>query len=108
MDSIQIISALDLHILVDLTAHTYNGRIELAASKPSAFVVNYLGFPGTSGCPGFDYSMVDKYTVPADNGASYFSEKLIYLPYSYQANKMPDIEVFYYFCHISALSFCFS
>lgn len=56
-DATMAVKALDLDILVDITSHTYNGRIAIAALKPAPLVINYLGWPGTTGCDGFDYSM---------------------------------------------------
>lgn len=81
--------ALSFDILIDLTSHTYNGRIDITALKPAPIVINYLGYPGTTGCPGYDYSMVDKGVAPPETHRQLFSEKLIYLPYGYQANHMP-------------------
>lgn len=109
------VSSEGMHILVDLTSHTYGGRIAIAARRPAAVVINYLGFPGTSGCAGFHYSAVDARVVPPDvlgvgarsgagagagvgasAGASAgvgvgagFSEKLLLLPHSYQSNSLP-------------------
>jgi len=83
------IRALGLDVLVDLTAHTYNGRVAIAALKPAAIVINYLGFPGSTGCRGFDFSMVDAAVVPPEVARELFSERLLYLPGSYQANSMP-------------------
>jgi hypothetical protein len=51
-------------------------------------VVNYLGYPGTTGCDGFDYNIVDASTAPPEISTG-FNERLVYLPYNYQANDMP-------------------
>ena len=88
-DASDRVRMLDLDVVIDLTSHTYNGRIAIAALKPAPLVINYLGYPGTTGCTGFDYSMVDKGVVPPEFARDLFSERLIYLPYSYQANSMP-------------------
>ena len=84
-----IINGHNIDILIDITTHTYNGRINIAASKPAAVIINYLGFPGTTGCAGFDYTMVDSKVVSPETSRELFSEKLILLPSSYQANFMP-------------------
>ena len=84
-----IANTLEIDILIDLTAHTYNNRLSIAAMKPSPIVINYLGFPGTTACTGFDYSMVDARAVPPEIASSLFTERVIYLPFSYQANSMP-------------------
>ena len=86
------IHSMSIDILVDITAHTYNGRIDIVALKPAPITINYLGFPGTTGCAGFDYTMVDRFVVPPEMHRKAFTENLIYLPYIYQANNMP-IEV---------------
>jgi len=83
-----MIAAAQLDILVDITSHTYNGRIDLAALNPSNVIINYLGYPGTTGCRAFDYSMVDARVVPPESARG-FTEKLIYLPYNYQSTAMP-------------------
>jgi predicted O-linked N-acetylglucosamine transferase (SPINDLY family) len=40
----------DIDILIDLTAHTYHGRIGIGSRRPAKLVANYLGYPGTTGC----------------------------------------------------------
>jgi protein O-GlcNAc transferase len=87
-DAAQMVSEMDLDILVDLTTHTYNGRVDIAALKPAFIVIGYLGFAGTSGCSGFDYALVDRVVVPPESAGS-FDERLVYLPHSYQTNNMP-------------------
>jgi len=47
--------------------------------------VNYLGYPGTSGTNYLDYIIADKVLIPKDN-QKYYSEKIVYLPDTYQAN----------------------
>ena len=74
-----------LDILVDLKGHTTNSRLEISALRPAPIQVNYLGFPGTSGAKFFDYFITDNVTTPKEL-APYFSEKLIFMPNSYQIN----------------------
>ena len=82
------LNRLDLDILIDITSHTYNGRIELVARKPAGIVMSYLGFPGSSGCEAVDYYIASARTIPPE-AASGYSERLVYLPRSYQSNDMP-------------------
>ena len=84
-----LINDLQIDILIDLTTHTYRGRIHIAASKPALLTINYLGYPGSTGCSGFDFAMVDAMVVPPESSHTLFSERLLYLPYTYQANYMP-------------------
>ena len=88
--AVRFIRSFNLDIIVDLTAHTTGGRIDISAARPSTIMINYLGYPGTTGCSGFQYNMVDSITAPPDILAKSFSEKMIYLPGTYQSNDMPD------------------
>ena len=80
---------MNLDILIDITMHTFNGRVQIPASKPAPIIINYLGFPGTSGCKGFDYIMLHPLLVSPESSLHGVSEKLIYLPDIYQSNYMP-------------------
>ena len=48
-----LIRSFELHVLVDLTAHTTGGRMGLSAAGDDAtssrITINYLGYPGTTG-----------------------------------------------------------
>jgi glycosyltransferase involved in cell wall biosynthesis/tetratricopeptide (TPR) repeat protein len=146
----QVIASHQIDILLDITSHTYNNRIKILSFKPTGILINYLGFPGTTGCRRnyyfrlnkegklnledsailaiqypianeYDYTIVDRFISPPDyliqkkrkfsferkqdlqqteqssvwtagDSSLYysvFSEKLIYLPFSYQSNYMP-------------------
>jgi protein O-GlcNAc transferase len=72
-------------ILVDLKGYTACARPQILALRPAPIQVSYLGYPGTTGMPAIDYAIVDRYVVPPDHQSG-FSEQLVYLPHSYQAN----------------------
>ena len=151
-----------LDMLVDITSHTYNNRMRILSFQPAPLLINYLGFPGTTGCRAnsffllsgadrgvgkgeegegvseedrlllslrypvpaeFDYSILDRFVAPPDylvqprtttsterrmrardgaaegrgvgmgNGSALFfrvfSERVLLLPFAYQANYMP-------------------
>ncbi len=88
-DAYQMIKELNLDILVDLMGHTTKNRIGIVANKPAPLVVNYLGFAGSSGCSAVDVSMVDRVVSPPEYVSECFVEKVVYLPYTYQANTLP-------------------
>lgn len=46
--------------------------------------MNYLGYPGSLGNNSIDYIIADRNLIPEDS-QKYYSEKLLYLPYHYQA-----------------------
>lgn len=85
-----------IDVVIDITGHTYNNRIGISSLKPAPVMINYLGYPSTTGCAAFDYSMVDHWVSPPDYVAArkVFTESLIYLPFSYQANMMPTAPLF--------------
>lgn len=72
-------------ILVDLKGYTTDARPKILALRPAPVQVSYLGYPGTTGSRAIDYAVVDHYIVPLDQEPC-FSEQLVYLPDSYQAN----------------------
>lgn len=77
--------ALDLDLAIDLTGHTRNARMGLFARRLAPVQAGYLGFPGTTGADYLDYVIVDEVVVPREH-FPYFSERVVWLPHSYQAN----------------------
>lgn len=76
---------LSIEIAVDLTGFTRDGRTGIFAHRAAPVQVSYLGYPGTIGADYIDYIIADK-TVIAPKLESCYSEKIICLPNSYQAN----------------------
>ena len=74
-----------IDILIDLDGYTDNNRLQIFAIKPAPIQVTYLGFPGTTGSTFMDYMITDHIVTPK-NHSKYYSEKLIYMPDSYQVN----------------------
>jgi predicted O-linked N-acetylglucosamine transferase (SPINDLY family) len=72
-------------ILIDLTGYTQHARTQVLAMRPAPIQVNYLGYPGTMGAAFIDYILVDDFIAPSSR-QPFFSEKLVQLPGSYQAN----------------------
>jgi protein O-GlcNAc transferase len=85
IDAARRIYADEVDILVDLKGHTRGARLGILASRPAPIQVHYLGFPGTTGADFIDYLITDRIVTPVEH-ASYYSEKLVYLPHSYQVN----------------------
>ncbi len=84
----EISIAEEIDIAIDLMAHCNNGM----ENRFGAFVigcaplqVNFLGYPGTSGAKSIDYIIADKNLI-SDENKKFYSEKIIYLPNSYQPN----------------------
>ena len=76
---------LNIDIAVDLTGFTQYARTGIFSHRPAPIQVNYLGYPGTLGADYMDYIIADKTLIPLEFQSCY-SEKLVYLPNSYQVN----------------------
>ena len=72
-------------LLVDLMGFTKGARTAVLARRPAPIQVNYLGFPGTMGARFIDYIVADKIVI-ADEQRAFFSEKIVYMPFTYQPN----------------------
>lgn len=80
------------HVLMDMQSHTWGSRIEIVAARPSPIQVNFLVFPGTTGATFADYIIADKFVAPPHQQHS-FSEKLVFMPATYQVNFYPASSV---------------
>ncbi|MDG4550141.1 MAG: tetratricopeptide repeat protein [Candidatus Contendobacter sp.] len=81
----QLSRDLQIDIAVDLGGHTKDSRPGIFAHRAAPVQVNYLGFPGTMGAEYIDYIIADSTLIPLES-QGYYSEKIVYLPYSYMAN----------------------
>ena len=79
------IRAAEIDILVDLHGLTAGCRPNILAQRPAPVQMTYIGFPGTTGLPGVDYVLADRYIIP-EASARYFSEKPLYMPNCFQVN----------------------
>jgi predicted O-linked N-acetylglucosamine transferase (SPINDLY family) len=76
---------LSIDIAIDLKGFTKNSRTGIFSCRAAPIQVNYLGYPGSMGSKYIDYLIADKSLIP-DQSQQFFSEKIVYLPNSYQAN----------------------
>jgi protein O-GlcNAc transferase len=81
----QLSRSLNIDIAVDLKGFTQNSRTGIFSHRAAPIQVNYLGYPGTMGAEYIDYIVADITLIPADSQSCY-SEKVVYLPNSYQVN----------------------
>ncbi len=71
-----------LDIGVDLMGFTKNNRMRIFSYRIAPIQINYLGFPGTTGCKEIDYIIGDKIIIPDEFRKNYL-EKVIYMPQCY-------------------------
>jgi protein O-GlcNAc transferase len=81
----QQIYADGIHILVEMSGHSRDTLLPIAALRPAPLQVSYLGFLGTTGADFIDYVLADEIVVPKAH-TPYYSEKIVHLPHCYQAN----------------------
>jgi predicted O-linked N-acetylglucosamine transferase (SPINDLY family) len=79
------IQAEEIDILVNLNGYFGEDRMGVFARKPAPIQVNYLGFPATLGAGYIDYILADRIVIP-EADKRFYSEKVVWLPDSYQAN----------------------
>lgn len=76
---------LQIDIAVDLMGFTEHSRPGVFALRAAPIQVNYLGYPGTMGADYIDYIIADRTLITAES-RPHFSEKVVYLPHSFQPN----------------------
>ncbi len=74
-----------IDIALDLKGFSQDSRAGVFAQRAAPIQVNYLGYPGTMGAGFMDYLIADATLVPDDH-RQHYSEKIAYLPHSYQPN----------------------
>ncbi|MGA8696951.1 MAG: tetratricopeptide repeat protein, partial [Xanthobacteraceae bacterium] len=84
-DLAALIRRREIDILVDLTGFTHGGRFGVLARRIAPIQVNFPGYPGTTGADCVDYIIADPTVIPEDH-FPYYSERVVWLPDSYQAN----------------------
>ena len=77
--------SLNIDIAIDLKGYTSGARDLLFTRRCAPIQVNYLGYPGTLGTDYHDYLIADN-TVINEESRAFFTEKIVYLPHSYQVN----------------------
>ena len=85
LDVVRLARTMELDIAVDLGGFTEGSRPNLFALRAAPLQVNYLGYPGTMGAQYIDYIVADQTLIPKESHEQY-SERIVYLPNSYQVN----------------------
>jgi len=76
---------LNIDIAIDLNGYTQYSRPGIFKQRAAPIQINYLGYPGTMGVDCYDYIISDEYIIPKSS-CSLYTEKIIYLPHTYQVN----------------------
>ena len=81
----QLIRQHEIDILIDLQGQTSGAKTRMLAMRPAPVQITYLGLPATTGLPGIDYAIADRYLIPEEY-ARFYSEKPLYMPDVYQVS----------------------
>lgn len=81
----QLARDLSIDIAIDLSGFTEGSRTSIFSNRAAPIQVNFLGYPGTMGSDFIDYIIADKFLIP-DHSKIFYTEKIIFLPNSYQPN----------------------
>ena len=76
-----------IDIAVDLKGYTTHSRAGIFSKRAAPVQVSFLGYPGTMGADFIDYIIADNMLV-SNGDEQFFSEKIVYLPNTYQVNDM--------------------
>ena len=76
---------MEIDIAIDLKGFTQDCRPNIFAKGSAPIQVGYLGYPGTMAAEYIDYLIADRTLIP-EKHQKYYSEKIVYMPYSYQVN----------------------
>lgn len=74
-----------LDIAVDLKGYTLQNRTGLFRHRPAPIQISFLGYPGSLGADFMDYIVADSIVIPGED-CDFYTEKVIFLPHSYQPN----------------------
>ncbi len=74
-----------IDIAVDLKGFTQDNRFGIFSYRAAPIQVSYIGYPGTVAAEYMDYIVADKTLIP-ESAQDFYSEKIIYMPHSYQVN----------------------
>ena len=81
----QLIRDNEIDILIDLQGQTSGAKTRMLALRPAPLQITYLGLPATTGLPGIDYVIADRYLIPEEY-ARHYSEQPLYMPDCYQVS----------------------
>ena len=76
---------LEVDIAVDLKGFTVDARTDIFSYRAAPIQVNFMGYPGTMAAEYMDYLVADSILVPQQY-QQFYTEKIVYLPDSYQVN----------------------
>jgi predicted O-linked N-acetylglucosamine transferase (SPINDLY family) len=81
-----------IDILVDLNGYTKHARPGIFARRPAPVIVNWCGYPGTTGSPDHHYIIADAHIIPPEYEI-FYSEKVLRIPCNQPLDRRRRIEL---------------
>ena len=81
----RVIRADKIDILIDLTGHIGDGRLQTFAYRPAPVQAAYIGYQATTGLPAIDYVLSDEWADPTGRTEAFWVETPWRLPEPYFA-----------------------
>jgi predicted O-linked N-acetylglucosamine transferase (SPINDLY family) len=75
----RLIAGDDIDVLVDVNGYTKNARMKIFAYRPAPAIVNFCGYPGSTGSPFHQYLIADERIIRPEDEI-YYSEKVLRIP----------------------------
>ena len=88
LDFIKYTRSLELDIIIDLSGHTYNNRINCLRSRCAPIQVSWLGYCNSLGIKNMDYLIADPNLIKK-NEEKLYQEKILYMPNIWNAYCRP-------------------
>ena len=79
----------NLDIIIDLSGHTYQNRINILKARCAPIQISWLGYCNTSGVKNIDYLIADPNLIKKEEHSLY-SEKILYMPNIWNALSKPN------------------
>ena len=78
----------NLDIIIDLSGHTYQNRINVLKARCAPIQISWLGYCNTTGVKNIDYLIEDSHLIKKEEHNLY-SEKILYMPNIWNALSKP-------------------
>ena len=88
VEFLQLTRSCNLDIILDLSGHTYQNRINVLKARCAPIQISWLGYCNTLGVKNIDYLIADPHLIKEEE-QNLYSEKILYMPNIWNALSKP-------------------